>query len=198
MKIEDLREFMGISNDEYTRFPDFEKNTLKLAEKEINESTSVKFKYEKIKSWRTITEIKFIYLESQSITIPKYMNFKEFNKSQLEKIMRIGLEKSIEINNRNTWSVEPQDYILAQAEKTKKARPNNFFGYFIKALEEDWAEFEEGFKLEKDQISIEDITPSKKTKQKTSKNHKSKNNHKDFEEREYDYDKLERQLLGWD
>ena len=196
--IEEFKEFVGVTSGEYSRFTDFDKYVLKVAEKEINKNTDLKFKYEKIKQWRTITEIKFIYLETGKVKIPQYMNFKEFNRSQLETIMKIGLDKTIEINNRNSWSIEPQEYIQAQARKTKESCPDNFFGYFKKSLEEDWAGFEEARKLERDQISIDDIKviPPKKRENRTSS--KSKKPKKDFEEREYDYEALERKLLGWD
>jgi len=196
--IQELRDFVGVLPDEYPKFVNFDQRVLKVAEDEINKNTDLKFKYEKIKQWRTITEIKFIYLETGKVKIPQYLNFKEFNKSQLETIMQIGLNKTIEINNRNSWSIEPQEYIQAQARKTKESCPDNFFGYFKKSLEEDWAGFEEARKLERDQISIDDIKviPPKKKENRTSS--KSKKPKKDFEEREYDYEELERKLLGWD
>lgn len=196
--IQELRDFVGVLPDEYPKFVNFDQRVLKVAEDEINKNTDLKFKYEKIKQWRTIKEIKFIYLETGKVKIPQYMNFKEFSKTQLETVMQIGLNKTIEINNRNSWSIEPQEYIQAQARKTKESCPDNFFGYFKKSLEEDWAGFEDARKLERDQISIDDIKviPPKKKENRTSS--KSKKPKKDFEEREYDYEELERKLLGWD
>lgn len=196
--IDEFREFVGVTPEEYAQFSDFDKYVLKKAEKEINKKTNLKFKYEKIKQWRTIKEIKFIYLETGEVKIPQYMNYKEFSKSQLKTVMEIGLNKTIEINNRNSWSIEPQEYIQAQARKTKESCPDNFFGYFKRSLEEDWAGFEESRKLEKDQISIDDIKviPSKKKESRSGGT--TKKPKKDFEEREYDYDALERKLLGWD
>lgn len=194
ISVEELREFIGVGKTEYMRFNDLDRYVLKKAEKEINEKTQLKFKYEKIFEWKKITEIEFSYT-NEKINIPRAFDFKEFSQSKNEKIMKIAIDKAIEINARNNWSITPEEYHQAQVYKTKESNPDNTYGFLVRALEEDWAGFEEKRNLELNQVSIDDIPIKEKEKKPARSTKKTK---KDFEEREYDYDKLERQLLGWE
>ena len=56
--IEELRRLTNTEN-EYTHFPMFEKRILKVAEKEINQYTTLNISYEKIKVGRSINAIQF-------------------------------------------------------------------------------------------------------------------------------------------
>lgn len=47
MSLEDLRDYLGINIEEYKRFTNFEIRILKVAKKEINESTDIIIDYEK-------------------------------------------------------------------------------------------------------------------------------------------------------
>ena len=58
-KLEDLREMLGVEENEYKRFFDFEKRVLKKAVEEINEKTDLEVSYEKKKTGRKITHIEF-------------------------------------------------------------------------------------------------------------------------------------------
>ena len=57
--IKDLREMLGIEEDEYKRFFDFERRVLKLAIDEINKKTDLEVSYKKKKTGRKITHIEF-------------------------------------------------------------------------------------------------------------------------------------------
>lgn len=196
ISVKELKDFIGVGEDEYIRFNDFNRFVLEKAEKEINENTKLKFRYEKIKSWRTITDIEFFYISNEIMNIPNSINFREFSHSQKEKLMTLGVNKTIEINNRNDWSTTAEEYIIAQAEKTKNSKPENIYGFLVRCIEEDWAGIEELKNLEFNQISINEIrTEKKKPKNQPTR---GKKNNKDFTEREYDYDDLELKLLGWD
>lgn len=196
--IDELRDFYGLTEKEYRRFYDFEQNVLKSSKDEINKSTSMKFEIEKIKYGRKVVAIKFIYTlpEEETFNAPKYMNFKEFSKVQLRNIMQEGVQAIDDINSRNDWTLNPQDYILAQVRYTKSSNYKNFYGFLIGSLKDDWAGFEESRNVELNQISIDDIQVEKKKPRKEPI--RVKKSKKDFTEREYDYDDLERKLLGWE
>lgn len=192
----ELREFVGLKPGEYERFADFERYVLKPADTEINDQGSLKFKYEKIKKWRTVEEIRFIYEYTGEIKVPKDFNFKEFTPRQNQKLLKIATDKTIEINSRNNWSITPKEYLDEQVRKTKESKPDNTYGFLVRALEEDWAGFEEKRNLELNQISLEDIIVREKEKKPSRSKKKPK---KDFDEREYDdYEALEYKLLGWE
>jgi len=55
----ELRKKIGVEDNEYTRFFDFEKRVLKPAIKEINEKTDLQVSYKKKKTGRKITHIEF-------------------------------------------------------------------------------------------------------------------------------------------
>lgn len=195
--VEELREFVGLRPGEYERFADFERYVLKAAKKEINKHGSIKFDYDKIKNWRTVEEIKFIYESTGEIKVPRDFNFKEFNSSQNQKLLKIATDRAIEINSRNNWSITPKEYLDEQVRKTKESKPDNMYGFLVRALEEDWAGFEEKRNLELNQVSIDDIPVRVKEKEKKP-SRSTKKPKKDFEEREYNYDELEYKLLGWE
>lgn len=196
--VEELREFVGLQESEYVRFSDFERYVLKPADTEINAQGSLKFKYEKVKKWRTVEEIKFTYENTGEIKVPKEFNFKEFSEYQNKKLMKIATDRAIEINTRNNWSITPKEYLDEQIRKTKESKPDNMYGFLVRALEEDWAGFEESRNLELNQISLDDIPVRAKEKEKKPSRSKKKPK-KDFDEREYeDYEALEYKLLGWD
>ena len=55
----DLREMLGIEENEYKRFESFERRVLKTAIKEINEKTDLEVSYKKKRTGRKITHIEF-------------------------------------------------------------------------------------------------------------------------------------------
>lgn len=59
VSVQQLREFLGIAEEEYKRFYDFERWVLKAAKEEINKFTDILIDYEKIKVGRSIDSIKF-------------------------------------------------------------------------------------------------------------------------------------------
>ena len=195
--VAELRDFVGLQESEYVRFSDFERYVLKPADTEINAQGSLKFKYEKIKKWRTVEEIKFVYEHTGEIKVPKEFNFKEFSLNQNQKLLKIATDRAIEINSRNNWSVTAKEYLDEQVRKTRESKPDNMYGFLVRALEEDWAGFEESRNLELNQISLDDIPVRVKEKEKKPSRSKKKPK-KDFEEREYNYEELEYSLLGWD
>lgn len=202
VSLDELKEFLWCQPGEYKDFRNFESRVLKVAEKEINGRSSLKYKYEKIKEWRTVTAIKFIYIDNreESIKIPAYLNFKELSQKQREALLKLGIQKTIEINERNSWSIVPEEYIRMQLSKTAASDYRDFYAYLSGSLREDWAGFEVSKMEENEQISILDIAPPQvnKKKSRASKAKQQRMAKKDFKEREYDFDALERKLLGWD
>lgn len=67
----DLREMLGIEENEYTRFDNFERRVLKTAIKEINEKTDLEVSYQKKKTGRKITHIEFKIKTKQKISNDK-------------------------------------------------------------------------------------------------------------------------------
>jgi len=66
--VSDLREMLGVEDNEYKVFSDFEKRVIKPAVKEINEKTDLEVSYIKKKTGRKITHIEF-EIKSKNVKI---------------------------------------------------------------------------------------------------------------------------------
>jgi plasmid replication initiation protein len=59
LKLQELREMLGIKKTEYTRYNDFKRYVIQQAHKEINEKTDIRMDYEEIKQGRKVVAIRF-------------------------------------------------------------------------------------------------------------------------------------------
>lgn len=149
ISLEELREYLGIGEDEYLRFGNFENRVLKTTKEEINEYTDLIIDYEKIKKGRRIDSILFkiepengdkqVYIdyldETYNIKEMKLkMGLKDENFST-EQIMTI-YEKAVE--KEGNEDIDLFEYIRLNYLHIKdKAR--NKYAYLLKALDEDYA-----------------------------------------------------------
>ncbi|MGO1820106.1 MAG: replication initiation protein [Senegalia sp. (in: firmicutes)] len=149
IEVKCLRTYLGILEDEYSRFYDFERWVLKVSKEEINEHTDLDIDYKKIKTGRRITSILFkIEAKDQDRKVyidflNEYYNIKEM-KSKMglgeenfstEQIMSV-YEKAIEMAGNE--DINLFEYIRLNYIHIKdKAR--NKYAYLLKALENDYA-----------------------------------------------------------
>lgn len=147
--LEDLRNYLGIGEDEYLRFSNFESRVLKITKDEINQYTDLNINYEKIKTGRRITSIKY-FIEPKDVEKEVYIEFlnefydiKEMQrkmglnglKLSAQQIMKL-YEKSIEKTQNE--DIDPFEYIRLNYLHIKdKAR--NKYSYLLDALENDYA-----------------------------------------------------------
>lgn len=86
INLEDLKEFCGITTDQYKKFNNFKKDVLARAKREINSKTDILIDYEEVKTSRRITAINISIKPN-----PRYGQT-EFEKSQIEKSEKITKE----------------------------------------------------------------------------------------------------------
>lgn len=184
--LNDLKDLLGATGKSYSIYQNVKNRILIQAQKELNNKTDIYFDFEEIKTGRKVTSIKFFI----------YSNNKKFNKK-----MPLNISKQ-DISNKNDSNLNEDDKIFelynlfkdykvgfdsiknilisanGDIEKIKKVYEysktqniTNFVGFMISMVKED--------------IFIQ----PKKTKRKKS--------NVNFKEREYDYEELERSLLGW-
>ena len=149
ISLEELRKYLGIEEDEYLRFGNFENRVLRITKEEINQYTDLTIDYEKIKTGRKITSILFtiksknedkkIYIDYLS----EYYNIQEmkskmglteenFSSKQVMDIYEKAVEKA------GNEDIDLFEYIRLNYLHTKdKAR--NKYSYLLKALENDYA-----------------------------------------------------------
>lgn len=159
--VEELRRKMGVGNNMYQRFSQFEDRVIKTAVTELNNLSNIIVKYDKIKEGRYISEINF-----------KFRFKGEYSKEELElkKIMEAGLGEYIikakealndpqllftdhEIDKayklvtkklENIKSIEKfledaiYGYMLYYYEYTKEKADRHAYNYYYKALDEDY------------------------------------------------------------
>ena len=149
ISIKDLRKYLGILDNEYSRFYDFEKRILIQSKEEINRVTDILIDYEKMKTKRRITSILFkiepkdqedkIYIEYlnefydiKDMKIKMGLSEENFNSNQIMAIYEKAIEKA------GNEDIDIFEYIRLNYLFIKpKAR--NPYSYLLDALENDRA-----------------------------------------------------------
>lgn len=151
-KLNELKELLGLENQEYSRIYDFEKWVLKVAKKEINNNTDIAIDYEKVKTGRIVTNILFkiepkdqekeIYIEylNQNYNIKEFklkagLEKENFNSEQIIELFTIATEKLSNAEQQDIF-----DYIkINYLHMLKNEAVKNKYAYLKKALQQDYA-----------------------------------------------------------
>ncbi len=185
IEISELRKILKAEKI-YPRYYDFKNRILLPTKIELKRETDISFNFEEIRYGREVKSIKF-YIKANNPTNNKPVDIlplresrgnvseKKPSESKLDPIKRM-LEENISDKqleslykaSNGNLSVISEKYEISKMQKTPI---NNIVGWLIKAIENDY---------------------------KSDPKMKINESKKDFIEREYDYDDLERKLLGWD
>lgn len=65
LQISELREYLGIEDEEYKLYANFKNKCIIKAQEELAEKTDISFKFEEIKKGRSVDAIKFIVVENE-------------------------------------------------------------------------------------------------------------------------------------
>jgi plasmid replication initiation protein len=169
----------------YEKYSFFRRKVLDMAMKEINNYSDINFAYEEIKTGRKVTSIKF-YINTNKTknkaneeACPT-LECKSTNREEKCLTELINVVKSIFKEN---ITVKEAKFILNTAKsdiniiKEKYAlaqnvsKIGNIVGWMIKAIKEDYT-------IPKDKVKVGSFN--------------------DYEQRDYDFDALEKKLLGWE
>lgn len=188
IEIDELRKLLK-ADTVYPKYNDFKRYIIERTQKELSKLSDISFEFEEIKTGRKVTSIKF-YIQKNKLTINN--KSKDINEIAIDSITDIDsdnnkLESDIEliVNMMKDHSITPSDalkiynsangdlnYIFKLYNYFKDRNADNFVGLMIKMVKP--GEFKE---------------PKKSIK---------KTKFDNFKGREYDYEDLERKLLGWD
>lgn len=185
-ELEDLKYKLGISNTLYTKYHDFKKTVINPALKEINSYSNLDVSFTEKRKGRRIEVIRFEIFQknkriqtqidddtitSEQITKMSEIVGIELTSRQVSQITNLAIESIKE----NKIDMSFYDYIKFEVNVVKnisqKTTVKNYLGCLLTAIKQYWKE---------------DLEISKQLK------------FNNFEPREYDYDMLERKLLGWD
>lgn len=174
--IESLRNSLNINKDQYPKYANLKQKVINVAIKEINANTDLLIAFIEIKAVRKIVSVEFKIRrknKAQSEVAATSLSLSYINRNSIDLVREIMKEDIIELEAQKILDVANYD-ITKIKEKyeivSQLSKVNNVVGVMITALKQDW------------QI------PKGKTKVSTFN---------DFEQREYDFDDLEKRLLGW-
>lgn len=196
IEIEDLRKLIK-AYDVYPKYNDFKRHVIERSQKELNKISDISFEFEEIKTGRKVTSIRFYIKSNKSKAIENKKEVKSIKVKAIDEV-------SVTVSEDDTIYYEIIDKIkvicgekvsLKNAKEFYKLASNHELGktYPLGFIEElakypktqDVRGFIGWFK----RILVNYERPIKSVKQIGFNN---------FEGRDYDYDKLEKQLLGWD
>jgi plasmid replication initiation protein len=171
LSLQEIRIILRIDDSKYKQYGHFKAKVITVAQKELNEKTDIFFEFEEIKEGRKIVKIKFlIYKNSRNagyIENRENETLEDLSKSNLTKeqeILKIKLideyklSKKIAIELIQSVSVEQieKNIVYTQNEHKKGKVSQNFSGYLLKAIKDNYASkislFEEDEKKRKDDI----------------------------------------------
>ena len=182
-KIEELKKFLGVEN-EYDRFYDFKRRILLVTQKEINEKTDISFEFEELKEGRSIKALKF-YIHAK-----KSLDKKKPNVAASE--ISATTEPEEDSSAKKVMAIMSEHNITAlEAKKIYDSSKGNLD--IIKKIYHDKKDTVTRGGIVGLMISLVKpgvyMEPKKKISEISFTN---------YEQRAYDFDKLEKKLLGWD
>lgn len=187
LKIEDLRKLLKSGNI-YPRYNDFKRKVIIQTQKELKKISDISFEFEEIKTGRKVTSLKF-YIQSNNkpkikkniiAPVPDEMacdivvDVEEVNQtSYIEQILALINQPITEFQAKQIYAAANGDMnkIREKYDLSKSFNVTNLVGWLIKAIKDDYSK------------------PINQAKKSVFNN---------YEQRKYDFNELERKLLGWD
>jgi len=184
-EINEFRELIGLDDTMYPRYSNMKPKILLSSQKELRSKSDIFFKFEEIKTGRKVTSLKFYIYQNNVKSVDNVKMSEEVSatvsedneqeKEDLEKIIYMMKAENIkELDAIKIYNVANGNINKIQ-EKYNLSQSmtgiKNIVGWMIKAIQEDYHAI------------------------KSKANTDYFNN---FDQRNYDFEKLERQLLGWE
>ncbi len=168
----DLKYYLAIDKNLYKRYNDFKKNTILLAQKELEDKTDIYFEFKEKKTGRKITHIEFKIFtnrkntvdENKLATTPKTAS-KE-NKEIYDELVLLGIteNKATKIIEEYTEERLLNNIKYTKSEHEKGKIKNNVTGFLNSAIKNDYYS----------QIKLPDLEIKNKRKVKEKKEHEEK------------------------
>jgi len=135
IELQTLKEMFGIERFKaYERFDVLDSKVLKVAYKEINKKTDIRYEYEKIKRGRSIVAIKFI-IKKNAFTINKFPSPKN-NSSEIDKLSFYGVSKARASELVDLDIIKVQEALKSLKHQTKEIK--NPAGWLVQYIEQGW------------------------------------------------------------
>tara|TARA_R110002126_G_scaffold207578_1_gene354572 strand:- start:143 stop:1465 length:1323 start_codon:yes stop_codon:yes gene_type:complete len=149
LEISDVRKLMGVKENSYKLFVDFERSVLKKAVNEVNEKTNFNVNFEKKRQGRAVKYIKFVIDNNANVSIPEINQSSSLNLKETkvnEKLVRIIESEFGYVQSAipKIFSDFSDDYILEKINLIKSSKAfkqgliKNLGGALHKALYENY------------------------------------------------------------
>lgn len=181
-EMDEFRDLIGLDDSIYPRYSNMKPKVLLVAQKEINDKTDISFDFEEIKTGRMVTSLKF-HIKANKKAVDEVCATRE-DKSTIEGEKRsTGLINEIKAIFKEDITGLQAKSILDTAkgdiniirEKYKlsenASKIDGIVGWIIKAIKDD-------YQPSKGKVKVDKFN--------------------DYEQRKYDFDDLEKKLLGWE
>ena len=148
--IKELRHFLNISDEKFTRYNDFKRKAILVAQKELKEKTDISFEFEEIKTGRKITDIIFFIFKNKKTTpinSSKVEDIKiekieleeeppESHQLEYEKLMSLGVSKSQALKLCKNHALEKIKNNIRYIEKEQGTgrKKDNVAGFLVSAF----------------------------------------------------------------
>ncbi len=178
IEVEELRKLLKADNI-YLKYNDFKRKIIIQTQKELKKISDISFDFEEIKVGRKVTSLKFIIKSNKNVNDPK-------EKAPIDEV-------SIDIDNNISKMVElmkEHKITYREAESIYKSGKGDLM-HIVEVYEHFKNKSAENFIG----LMVAQVKPGVFNKPKQSNNTTSFNN---FEARQYNYDELEKKLLGWE
>ncbi len=197
IKVEDLRKLLKAESI-YPRYNDFKRKIIEQTQRELKKLSDISFDFEEIKTGRKVTSLKF-YIHSNKVkkinetnstnpidevSVTVIEDSESDITSKIKNIIKYTIDK--EISNEEAKIL----YKCAKLHKTLGDEP-------FKLIKEV-AEYSLGQEIDRNLIRWFQTTLTNFRRPMTQAKQKPKLRFDNFKGRDYDYDDLEKKLLGWD
>lgn len=185
IELDELKKLLGATEKSYSVYQNVKNRIILQAQKELKKKTDINFDFEEIKTGRKVTALRFYIHQNRIKPINNAMIIEEVSatvsedneqeKEDIEKIIYMMKAENIkELDAIKIYKAANGDINKIQEKyDLSKSMPGikNIVGWIIKAIKEDYHAIKGKGKID---------------------------NFNNFEQRQYDFEKLERKLLGWD
>lgn len=186
LNIEELRIALDIGKKEYPKYANLKQKVINVAMKEINEKTDIYFELEEIKTGRKITGIKFYIKPNQvqkEISATKMVRNLLAPKEEISEDEAFGVKRVKAIMNEHNNITDLEALKILKSSKGDFTVIQRVYNHFKNKQSDNFVA-----------LIISMVKPN--AFQEPKKNIKQ-DNFNNFEQRTYDYNDLEKKLLGF-
>lgn len=204
MEIEKFKHYLGLKNDQYILFKDFNKYILKPSIKEINKETELFIDLEKEKEKRRVVSLKFYIkpnpkkpistMQDSLFAVEESIHLLGENDETTQKLKSLNLSKK---KIEEILKIYEPDKIKLALKITKEKSTENKAGYFLELLKDpDFGEKEKKQKQRKEARQKKELEEFEKRSQEEKQQVEERKKVDEFiEKNAQDYDELVKQYI---